>query len=329
MIFINNTYSTDPTFNLAFEEYVFESMDQDETYFMLWQNDHAIIVGKHQNTIEEINQDFVKEQGIKVVRRLTGGGAVYHDLGNLNFTFIVNNDSGKPFDFQSFTRPVVKALQSLGVNAEFNGRNDITIDGKKFSGNSQYAKRGRVLHHGTVLFNSKLDTVQRALKVKKDKIESKGVKSVKSRVTNIADYLDPDFTLEDFKKALVSYMFEDGELKERSFTQEDIAAIKKLQEEKYATWEWNYGRSPEYNLRRERKYPCGLVTVLMTVDRGIIKDIHFYGDFFGNGDITKLEGQLVGSKPEESVLRRLLQNNDLSDYINGMTDDEFIDLMLY
>ena len=206
MIFINNTYSTDPTFNLAFEEYVFESMDQNETYFMLWQNDHAIIVGKHQNTIEEINQDFVKEQGIKVVRRLTGGGAVYHDLGNLNFTFIVNNDSGKPFDFQSFTRPVVKALQSLGVNAEFNGRNDITIDGKKFSGNSQYAKRGRVLHHGTVLFNSKLDTVQNALKVKKDKIESKGVKSVKSRVTNIADYLEPGFTLEDFKKALVSYV---------------------------------------------------------------------------------------------------------------------------
>lgn len=328
MIFINNTDSTDPSFNLAFEEYVFESMDQNKTFFMLWQNDNAIIVGKHQNTIEEINQDFVKEQGIKVVRRLTGGGAVYHDLGNLNFTFIVNNTS-KPFDFQTFTRPVVKALQKLGVNAEFNSRNDIAIEGKKFSGNSQYAKRGRVLHHGTILFNSKLDTVQKALSVKKDKIESKGVKSVKSRVTNIIDYLDKEYTLEDFKTALVACMFEDGELQEKKLTDDDIKAIQKLKNEKYITWEWNYGKSPEYNLRKERKYPCGLVTVLMKVDRGLIKDIRFFGDFFGNGDIRKLEEQLIGKKPEENTIYQLLINNSLSDYINGMTDPEFVDLMLH
>ncbi|MEG0310922.1 MAG: biotin/lipoate A/B protein ligase family protein, partial [Eubacterium sp.] len=260
MIFINNTAYTDPTFNLAFEEYVFESMDQNETYFLLWQNDNAIIIGKHQNTIEEINPIFVKENNIKVVRRLTGGGAVYHDMGNLNFTFIVNNDKGKPFDFQTFTKPVVKALQKLGVNAEFNSRNDIAIDGKKFSGNSQYAKRGRVLHHGTILFNSKLETVQNALKVKNDKIKSKGVKSVKGHVTNIIDYLEEDYTLDDFKKVLVDYMFEEEKLQEKTLSDTDISAIEKLQAEKYATWEWNYGKSPEYNLRKERKYSCGLIT---------------------------------------------------------------------
>ncbi|MEG0378294.1 MAG: lipoate--protein ligase, partial [Eubacterium sp.] len=324
----NNT-CTDPTFNLAFEEYVFESMDQDETYFLLWQNDNAIIIGKHQNTIEEINQEFVKENDIKVVRRLTGGGAVYHDMGNLNFTFIVNNDKGKPFDFKSFTKPVVKALKKLGVNAEFNSRNDIAIDGKKFSGNSQYAKRGRVLHHGTILFNSKLDTVSKALNVKKDKIESKGVKSVKSHVTNIVDYLNESYSLDDFKKNLVRTMFEEDALEEKILSSTDIKAIEKLQKEKYMTWEWNYGRSPEYNLRKERKYTSGLITVLMQVDKGEISTIHFFGDFFGNGDIAELESKFIGKNPDEKTVGMILNSINLSDYINGLSDDEFMDLMLY
>lgn len=320
---------TDPQINLAFEEYVFNQMDQDQSYFLLWQNDNAVIVGKHQNTIEEINQEYIRENDIKVVRRLSGGGAVYHDLGNLNFTFIVNDRGREQFDFQTFTRPLVEALKTLGVNAEFNSRNDIAIDGKKFSGNSQYAKRGRILHHGTILFNSNLATIQSALKVKKDKIESKGIKSVKSRVTNITDYLDETYTMEDFKAALLKAMFANDNLEKITLSNEEIQAIERLKTEKYATWDWNYGKSPQYNLRKERKCDFGLITVLLQVEKGEIKDLHFYGDYFGNGDIQELEALFIGVKPSEAALSEILINTDLADYINGLDAKTLIDLILY
>ena len=320
---------TDPQINLAFEEYVFNQMDQDQSYFLLWQNDNAVIVGKHQNTIEEINQEYIRENDIKVVRRLSGGGAVYHDLGNLNFTFIVNDRGREQFDFQTFARPLVEALKTLGVNAEFNSRNDIAIDGKKFSGNSQYAKRGRILHHGTILFNSNLATIQSALKVKKDKIESKGIKSVKSRVTNITDYLDETYTMEDFKAALLKAMFANDNLEKITLSNEEIQAIERLKTEKYATWDWNYGKSPQYNLRKERKCDFGLITVLLQVEKGEIKDLHFYGDYFGNGDIQELEALFIGVKPSEAALSEILINTDLADYINGLDAKTLIDLILY
>jgi len=324
-----NWKETDPQMNLAFEEYVFNQMDKGESYFLLWQNDNAVIVGKHQNTIEEINQEYVRENDIKVVRRLSGGGAVYHDLGNLNFTFIVNDHGQEQFDFQTFTRPLVEALKTLGVNAEFNSRNDIAIDGKKFSGNSQYAKRGRILHHGTILFNSNLATIQSALKVKNDKIESKGIKSVKSRVTNIATYLDEGYTLDDFKTALLKAMFENDNLETITLLEEEIQAIEQLKTEKYATWDWNYGKSPQYNLRKERKCDFGLITVLLQVVKGEIKEIHFYGDYFGNGDIQELEALFTGIKPTEEALLEVLKNIELADYINGLDSKTLIDLILY
>lgn len=324
-----NWKETDPRINLAFEEYVFNQMDKNESYFLLWQNNNAVIVGKHQNTIEEVNQEYVKANDIKVVRRLSGGGAVYHDMGNLNFTFIVNDHGKEPFDFKSFTRPLVDALKSLGVNAEFNSRNDIAIDGKKFSGNSQYAKRGRILHHGTILFNSKLSTIQSALKVKKDKFESKGIKSVKSRVTNISDYLDQDYSLADFKNALLEFMFKDENIQEIFLTENDLKAIETLKDDKYATWEWNYGRSPTYNLRKERKCDFGLITILLQVEKGKIQEIYFYGDYFGNGDVKELEALFVGVKPNEKALILLLEGIELENYINGLDSKTLIDLILY
>ena len=320
---------TDPRINLAFEEYVFNQMDQNESYFLLWQNNNAVIVGKHQNTIEEINQEYVKANGIRVVRRLSGGGAVYHDMGNLNFTFIVDDNGREPFDFKTFTRPLVGALQSLGVDAEFNSRNDIAIEGKKFSGNAQYARSGRILHHGTILFNSELSAIQRALKVKKDKIESKGVKSIKNRVTNIADYLDESYSLEDFKKLLLAFMFKDEKLQKMELSGEDFAAIEKIKNEKYGTWDWNYGKSPLYNLRKDRKCDFGLITILLQVEKAVIKDIHFYGDYFGNGDMHELEALLTGIKPNEEALSAALAGVELADYINGLDSKTLIDLILY
>jgi len=324
-----NWKETDPRINLAFEEYVFNQMDKNESYFLLWQNDNAVIVGKHQNTIEEVNQEYVKANDIKVVRRLSGGGAVYHDMGNLNFTFIVNDYGKEPFDFNFFTQPLVDALKSLGVNAEFNSRNDIAIDGKKFSGNSQYDKRGRILHHGTILFNSKLSTIQSALEVKQDKFKSKGIKSVKSRITNISEYLDQDYSLADFKNALLKFMFKDENLQEIFLEENDLKAIETLKEDKYATWEWNYGRSPVYNLRKERKCDFGLITILLQVEKGTIREIHFLGDYFGNGDIKELEALFVGIKLMEEALLPLLEEIEMESYINGLDSKTLIDLILY
>lgn len=198
MISIRNE-SKDPHFNLALEEYVFYNFDPNEEYVILWQNEPSVIIGRNQNTIEEINAKFIKEHNINVVRRMSGGGAVYHDLGNLNYTFIINSDKDVISNFKKFTEPIVSALAKLGVKAEFSGRNDITIDGKKFSGNAQHYANNRLLHHGTILFNSDLAVVQEALNVKIDKLKSKGVKSVRSRVTNVYPYLKEKLLLKSLK----------------------------------------------------------------------------------------------------------------------------------
>jgi len=204
MIRIVNDH-TDPRINLAVEEYALNYLDPREEYVILWQNEPTVVVGRNQNTVAEVNAPFIKERGIHVVRRLSGGGAVYHDFGNLNFTFIVDAQKEMVSNFEYFTRPVIQALASLGVEAEFSGRNDITIDGKKFSGNAQYWSKNRLLHHGTILFNSQLDVVQEALNVSADKLQSKGVKSVRSRVTNIYPYLKTPLLLTSSKRSCCSF----------------------------------------------------------------------------------------------------------------------------
>ncbi|HWQ46740.1 MAG TPA: lipoate--protein ligase, partial [Longilinea sp.] len=321
MIFFDCT-STDPYYNLACEEYVFESLDRTQSYFMLWQNHNTVVVGKHQNTVEEINQEYVRTHDIRVVRRLSGGGAVYHDLGNLNFTFIVDKNVIGDFDFKVFTTPVIKALAKLGITAEFNSRNDLTIEGKKFSGNSQYHKGNRMLHHGTLLFNSDLDVIEQVLTVKQDKIESKGIKSIRSRVTNISEHMQGAASVAEFKALLVKNMFEAGELEEHTFTPQDIARITRLRDEKYATWEWNYGASPKYNARKSKRFECGEVTALMQVEKGLITCIKFYGDYFGGGESAEVEKLLVGWKVNEEDITAALEGVELGKYFRNMTFPE-------
>lgn len=328
MLFINNRISTDPAFNLALEEYCFETLGSRDDCFMLWQNANAIIIGRHQNTVEEINDQAVQEEGIQVVRRMTGGGAVYHDLGNLNFTYILNQQPAQDFDFGFFIHPVINALKQMGVEAVFNSRNDIEIDGKKFSGNAQYSRHGRVLHHGTLLYNSRLDKVARALRVKPQKIASKGVKSVQSRITNIAEYLPEPYPIDTFREKLTACLFEDGALTPYALTAADLQAVRKLRDEKYATWKWNYGQSPAYDRRIECKYPFGLVTALMTIKKGCIDALHFYGDFFSSRDITELAGRFTGIRLEKTALADILETVTVSDYINGMCNEDFLDFML-
>lgn len=329
MIYIESE-SFDPHFNLALEQYVFDNLDKNENYFMLWQNDNAIIVGKHQNTVAEINAEYTKENNIKVVRRLSGGGAVYHDLGNLNFTFIVSAGGGyEQFNFSDFCKPIIELLNSLGVNAVLNGRNDMSIEGKKFSGNSQYAKRGRIMHHGTIMFDSDLDIVGNSLVVSKDKIQSKGVTSIRSRVTNIKPHMQTDVSIEEFKRLLVNHVFKGAEVPQYHLTEEDIKKIEALASEKYRTWDWNYGSSPKYSVIKERRFEgVGGITLCMDVENGIIKDFDIYGDYFGNGDKSNLKEILVGKQLKKDVIEDSLKDICIGDYINKLEKDEFIDLLI-
>ena len=325
MIYIESD-SKDPYYNLALEEYVFEKLDPAQDWFMLWQNRNTIVIGKYQNTAEEINQDFVDSHGIRVVRRLSGGGAVYHDDGNLNFTFIVHKELNPEYNFNLFVIPVIKALEELGVKAAFNGRNDITIDGKKFSGNSQYARRGRIMHHGCIMLDSDLEKVQGALKVKEAKFESKSIKSVRSRVTTINACAPRKITMAEFKEALKRQVFANNDMRTYELTEEDRRQIRKLAEEKYSTWDWNYGFYPQYSICREQKFESGLVTIRMEVEHGVIRKIRIAGDFFGNADIAELEEQLTGL-PLDDRLQSRLETLYLEDYMHGITPADLAGLL--
>lgn len=327
MIYIEEQ-STDCYFNLALEEYVFTSLNPSEDYFLLWRNDNTIVVGRHQNTIEEINGDYVKEHGIHVVRRLTGGGAVYHDLGNLNFTFVAGRENRASFDFGFFTRPVIRALASLGVKAEFNSRNDLVIAGRKFSGNSQFVRGDRVLHHGTLLFSSDLDVVSRALRVKEDKIASKAVKSVRAHVTNISQHTPGPITMEDLKNALLLSVSSGTKLTRRALTKADLAAVNALRAEKYGTWEWNFGNSPAFHLRKERRFAGGGVTVFVQAARGRISALRFRGDFFGAENLSPLEEGLKGVPLEAGALSRALSRLNAASYFERITNQELLELIL-
>lgn len=317
--------TTDPAFNLAAEEYVFEKLPRDAMYVMLWQNDNAIIVGKHQNTLAQINEAFVRDKGIKVVRRLSGGGAVYHDMGNLNYTIIADGDGD--LDFGRFCRIVLDALARVGVKGELNGRNDMTIDGKKFSGNAQYAKQGRVMHHGTILFDSDSSVLAGALQVDEAKIKAKGVKSVRSRVTNVRPHLPKDMPLKQFKKVLLGSILTQFPGEEYVFTPEDLAEIEKLSL-RYRDWEWNYGKSPACDLvRKQRVEGCGTVEAYLSLDQGRIQQLQFRGDFFSAREPEGLAQRLVGLPLERQALAAVLLAEDVGSFFMGLDAAGLLDIL--
>ncbi|MDR1490291.1 MAG: lipoate--protein ligase [Desulfovibrio sp.] len=329
MMYYIESASMDPYFNLALEQYVFDRLDRRHEYFMLWRNRESVIVGRHQNTAAEINGAYVREHAISVVRRLSGGGAVYHDPGNVNFTFIVNAGDLGAFDFASFCGPVVAALARLGVKAEINGRNDMTIQGRKFSGNAQYCKQGRIMHHGTILYDLDLGAAAKALTPPEDKLESKGLKSVRSRIANVKSHMPGNASVEDFIVALRESMFQEYQLVAYELSPAELEGVKALRDGVYVTWDWNYGASPAYSIVKERRVEgCGKLEIRMNVDRGVIRDIAFFGDYFGNEDSSGLAALLRGLRPERESLVPVLAKVALGEYFYGLDADRFMDILL-
>lgn len=320
------TNSTDPAYNLAFEEYILTHFRQG-SILILWQNDNAVIIGRNQNTAEEINQQFVNEHRIRVIRRNTGGGAVYHDLGNLNYSFISDADGIDHTATQLFLEPVLSALNGLGLDAKFSGRNDILVSDRKISGTAQQLSKGRLLLHGTLLFNSDAGMISGALNPDPTKFQSKSVKSVRSRVGNIRQFLKQDMDIRSFWQYLKNQIAGSG-IVCPSLTEADLHAIQELKQTKYDTWDWNYGKSPKYETQNKKRWPGGLLDIRMTVSGGRIGDLRIYGDFLALESIKPLEEALTGCAFQKDALMKALECVCLSQYIGTITKDELIQTIL-
>ncbi|MCT8976707.1 lipoate--protein ligase [Clostridium sp. CX1] len=326
MIFIKND-NTNPAINHAVEEYVLDKFDDD--CFMLWRNEPSILVGKNQNTLSEINLDYVREKNIPVIRRMSGGGTIFCDFGIIQFTFISCNRANKFADFGKFTSPVINALKKLEIEAELSGRNDLTIEGRKFSGNAQYSNKNKTLHHGSILFSPNMNNLVQALKVKPIKFEGKAVKSVASRVTNISEHLKTAMTVIEFKNFLLDSVmseYENSNLYE--FSDEEWEKIRKISSEKYETWEWNYGHSPKFNYFNEKKFLGGIVQANTYVYKGIIKDIKLFGDFFSEGEVKELEECLTGIKYVKEDIYKVLDNIDIERYMSNISKENLLSLIM-
>lgn len=314
----------DPYLNLAVEEYLF--LNSEDDIFMLWQNEPTVVIGKNQNAYAEINMDYIEQNRIHIARRITGGGAVYHDLGNLNYTFISSCRAEQGIDFEYFTRPIIQALDSIGVKAELSGRNDLIANGKKISGNAQYTANGRTLHHGTLLFESDLAVLSSALNVDEEKIKSKGIKSTRSRVTNINKILGGRHTIEEFIELLTEHV--QSKYSPNTISAPQNSEIDRLYK-RNSSREWIFPEKEllsRYSVLKKKRYPFGIVEIYLDMINDVIKDIKIRGDFFGERPAEEIEERLVGASIREAS--SILEDSDIGKYIFGITKEIFLDQLI-
>ena len=315
--------STNPYLNLAIEEYLLKYSN--EEFFLLWQNEPTVVIGKNQNAFAEINLEYAKKNGIHIARRITGGGAVYHDFGNLNYSFISNKEGSDNIDFERFSRPVIEAICDMGVRAELSGRNDLIVEDKKISGNAQTHFNNRVLHHGTLLFDSDLDILSSSLKVNNKKIQSKAIKSTRARVENIKSFLKDNYTIFDFTQKIKLHILSKYNAAEVNISENELISTLK---NRNASSEWIFPDRDYvscFSLKANERYNFGTVSILFNMKNEIITDAKIEGDFFGTSDICVLESIIKNSSISE--LETNLSDIKISDYIFGMTNEEFINMI--
>lgn len=318
--------STNPYYNMAFDEYCLESLPIDEPVFFLWQNRPAVIVGYNQEVNTEVNLDYLKEKGIDLVRRVTGGGAVYHDLENLNYT-IVGRSEDLERDYPEYAALMMKALQALGVPATLSGRNDILVDGKKVSGFAKRVCKNRLMVHGTLMYNVNVDVLTHVLNPSTTKLQSKGIASVRSRVTNLCNYLPELSDIQAFKNRLEEILSNNYSNAEYKLSEADLANIQQLTDEKFATWEWNYGRSPKATLVHSARLACGTVEIHLTLAENRIASCRFGGDFLGNLPASDVEKALAGIPYEVNEIRNCLSKLEISRYFDRVSADNLLEMM--
>ena len=318
--------STNPYYNMAFDEYCLESLPIDEPVFFLWQNKPAVIVGYNQEVNTEVNLDYLKEKGIDLVRRVTGGGAVYHDLENLNYT-IVGRSEDLERDYPEYAALMMKALQALGVPATLSGRNDILVEGKKVSGFAKRVCKNRLMVHGTLMYNVDVDVLTHVLNPSTTKLQSKGIASVRSRVTNLCNYLPELSDIQAFKNRLEEILSNNYSDAEYKLSETDLAHIQQLTDKKFATWEWNYGRSPKATLVHSARLACGTVEIHLTLAENRIASCRFGGDFLGNLPASDVEKALTGIPYEINEIRKCLSKLEISRYFDRVSADNLLEMM--
>ena len=316
--------NTDPYYNMAFDEYCLESLPIDEPVFYLWQNRPAVIVGFNQEVNTEVNLDYLKANGIALVRRVTGGGAVYHDLGNLNYT-IVGRSEDLERDYPEYASLMMKALQALGVPATLSGRNDILVGERKVSGFAKRVCKNRLMVHGTLMYDVDLEILTKVLNPSVTKLQSKGIASVRSRVANLCEFLPEITDIHMFSKQLGKILSCNDT--EYQLSEKDLANIQRLRDDKFAKWEWNYGRSPKATLVHSTRLACGTVEVHLTLKENRISSCHFGGDFLGNLPASEVETLLQGVAYEPDAIRACLLSIKISHYFDGVVADDLIKMM--
>ncbi len=327
MLFVHNDDVNDPRINLAVEEFLLRNMVSEEPILLFYINEPAVIIGRNQNTLEEIDPDYIAANNIHVVRRLSGGGAVYHDLGNLNFSFITQAKENL-HNFAKFTEPVIKALAQLGIKAELRGKSDIFTADKKISGNAQYSTSAGMFSHGTLLFDTNIEAMLKALNPRQVKIESKAVQSVRNFVTNIRDQLPQEtFSIFDLKQAILDEIYGRQGITIYQLTESDWQKIHQISFERYRRWRWNYGRSPEFNIQKSDNFPVGKIDVRIDVKEGHIQNAKIYGNFAGTQPIEKLETLLVGVQYEPETLAKALADEDIRPYFGDLEKEAFLTLL--